>query len=386
MVPKFAPRRVPSLDADEENRYARQIVLQDIGWEGQRRLKGSTALVAGAGGLGSPILMQLTAMGVGRIKVIDRDIVSATDLHRQYLYGTGDVGRPKVEAAEERLKEINPGVVMEPYAETLSSQRLLSLLEGVDVILDGLDGMKARYALNRASHRLSVPYVFSSAVEMFGNVSTILPGRTPCLECFFGGLGEEAVPKCAVVGVHPSVLGIVASVAVSEAVKVMTGAKLALASKLLFADLRSFSFDLIALSRNEACPVCGSGRGASDATLDLVERACARDGSGTYFVNPRKMMSFDLGALRSFSKRRGWRLLGGGKLARTMQVDEVLDVTIFKSGVGLFRVKKPVTSFGEIEGRIRDVFKDVVVNAYGVPWEEYSEGSSPRGRSPAEDE
>ncbi len=355
----------------EENRYARQIVLRDIGWEGQVKLKHSTVLVAGAGGLGSPILIQFASLGVGTIKVVDRDIVSLTDLHRQYLYREADAGRPKAEVAVKRLEEINGSIRVEGYAESISYEGLLSQLEGVDVVLDGLDDMKGRYALNRAAFKAKVPYVFSSALEMYGNVSTIIPGETPCLECFLGGVSDATTQKCAVVGVHPSLLGVIASVSVSEAVKILIGESPALASKLLLVDLRHFSFDSFGVSANPSCPVSGGGTTLSDIRPPLVERACARDGSGTYFVNPPRALELPLEKLDPFSAKKGYIIKASGALFRTLELDDMFDVSLLKSGTAMFRVKKPVADIGATEARMEETFRFLVEDGLGVSWQTY---------------
>ena len=363
--------KVNDLSDSEANRYARQVVLSDIGWEGQQKLKGSTVLMVGAGGLGSPMLIQLASMGIGRIRIIDRDVVSRTDLHRQYLYREADAGRPKVEVAIRRLREINPAISVEGFAETVTLEGLMRHIKGVDVVLDGLDGMMARYAVNRAAFKMKVPYVFSSAVEMFGDVSTIVPGRTPCLECFFGGLTDDSTPKCAVVGVHPAVLGVVASIAVSEAVKLITGAEPSLASRLLFVDLRHFSFDTINLAKNPKCPVSGKGKAVTEPAPKLVERACSRDGSGTYFINPARALDLQLSRLDPYSARKGFTMLAKGELFRTIRLDDLYDVSILKSGTAMFRVKKPVMDIDSAEGRMVGVFKDIVREGLQASWDGY---------------
>jgi molybdopterin/thiamine biosynthesis adenylyltransferase len=363
--------KASDLSDSEANRYARQVVLSDIGWEGQQKLKGSTVLMIGAGGLGSPMLIQLASMGIGRIRIIDRDVVSRTDLHRQYLYREADAGRPKVEVAIRRLREINPAISVEGFGETVTLEGLLRHMKGVDVVLDGLDGMMARYAVNRAAFKMKIPYVFSSAVEMFGDVSTIVPDRTPCLECFFGGLTDDSTPKCAVVGVHPAVLGVVASIAVSEAVKLLTGAEPSLASRLFFVDLRHFSFDTINLARNPKCPVSGKGKAVTGPVPKLVERACSRDGSGTYFINPAKALDLPLRKLDPYSVRKGFTMLAEGELFRTMRLNDLYDVSIMKSGTAMFKVKKPVMDIDSAEDRMVGVFKEIVRDGLQVSWDSY---------------
>jgi molybdopterin/thiamine biosynthesis adenylyltransferase len=359
------------LTDSEANRYARQLVLLDIGWEGQQKLKTSTALVVGAGGLGSPILVQLASMGVGSIRIVDRDIVSGTDLQRQYLFREPDAGKPKIEGAIARLKEINPAVKVEGFAESLTYESLLEHLKGVNVVLDGLDGIRARYAVNRAAFEMKIPYVFSSAIEMLGSITTIVPGRTPCLECFYGGLQEGSVPSCAVVGVHPAILGVVGSIAVSEAVKIMTGAEPSLLSKLLMVDLRNFSFDTIELKERTSCPVSGTHRRPTKVSPFLMEHSCRRDGSGTYFINPKRVLKLDLERLDSYSTQKGIPVLKSSPLFRTLRLDDLFDVSILQSGTAIFAVKKPVRDIHAAERRMKVLFRGVLEGGLGVGWYEY---------------
>lgn len=367
-----------SLSESDANRYSRQIVLSDIGWEGQQKLKGSTVLVVGAGGLGSPILVQLASMGVGSIRIVDRDILSVTDLQRQYLYRESDAGLPKIEAALVRLKEINPSVKVEGFAESLTYESMLEHLRGVDVVLDGLDGIRARYAVNRAAYEMKVPYVFSSAIEMLGSVTTIVPGKTPCLECFYAGLQEGTVPTCAVIGVHPAILGVVGSIAVSEAVKIMTGTEPSLLSKLLMVDLRDFSVDIIELKERPSCPVSGSSRRPTKVSPFLMEHSCRRDGTGTYFINPKRVLTLDLERLDSYSGHEGIPILKGSPLFRTLRLDDVFDVTILRSGTAIFAVKKPIQDIHAAERRMKALFRGVMEKGLGVGWDQYG---NPRARS-----
>ncbi|RSN69190.1 HesA/MoeB/ThiF family protein, partial [Candidatus Korarchaeum cryptofilum] len=188
------------LTEDEIDRYARQLVLRDIGLRGQERLKSSRVAILGMGGLGTPAALLLTRMGIGFIRIVDRDIVSGTDLHRQVLFNLDDVGLPKVEAAKTSLNKMNPDVEIDAIATPILNENIDKLIEDVDLIIDGLDNIRTRYIINRAALRMGKPYIFSAAVEMFGIVSTIIPGETPCLECFYSGLQDEFLPRCAVVG------------------------------------------------------------------------------------------------------------------------------------------------------------------------------------------
>jgi adenylyltransferase/sulfurtransferase len=165
--------------------YSRQIALADIGYNGQLSLKNSRICILGCGGLGVPAMFMLTAMGVGYIRIVDRDVVSLSDLHRQYLYDPESVGRAKAEVAAERLRRLNPNVIIEPVAEPIGKGNISEIIKGMNAAVDALDSMETRYLVNRACHKENVPYVFAGAIDSIANASTIIPGKTPCLECLF---------------------------------------------------------------------------------------------------------------------------------------------------------------------------------------------------------
>lgn len=319
-----------SLRDDEVDAYSRQIALRDIGIEGQERLRSGRAAIIGMGGLGTPAAMLLARMGIGYLKLIDRDIVSRTDLHRQVLYCPDDVGLPKVEVARRELLRINPFLEVEAVAAPLMRKNALELIRGVDVVIDGLDSMRARYLLNRAVLNFGVPYVFSAAVEMFGAVSTIIPGETPCLECFYSGLRDELLPRCAQVGVHPSLTLTAAAFSVSEAVKLITGKEPSLKGKLLLIDLRNLEFTTLGLRKNASCPACSRSRGLEDLEdLPEIELSCSRDGRNVYFINSPHELDLDEVAERV--RGMGWSLLErGDQYLKFFAAD--LSCTVMRSG------------------------------------------------------
>ncbi len=323
-------------------RYARQISLFAIGLEGQLKIKDAKVCLVGVGGLGCPTALQLAGLGVGYLRIIDRDTVSKTDLHRQYLYTTSDVGLPKVEAAYRRLKDLNPDVEVDPLPEALTPSNAERLIEGVDVVVDGLDRILYRYALNRACVDLKIPYVFGAAIELMGSATTIVPNETPCLECIYPSVSDESLDRCAVVGVHPSILSIVSSMQVSEAVRLITGKKPHLASRLFFADLSAPSFDLIEVVRSEDCRVCGSNRGfeASKAEV-LVEESCARDGRGTFFITPSRTSVLDLASLEEALTLKGYRNVKRSLMAVSFDHNLRMRVHIFRSGVAVVQISPP---------------------------------------------
>ena len=323
--------------SDEElEYYSRQIVLEEIGLAGQKKLKGARVCVVGVGGLGSPVTIQLASMGVGHIRIVDRDVVELSNLQRQHIYGIDKVGYPKVEAAAERLKLLNPFIEIEPVPMSLNPGNAEGLIAGVDLVVDCLDSMSARYSLNRACVKLGVPYIHGAVITHIGNASTIIPGETACLECFQGNVDDDALPTCAVAGVHPSIISIIASIQVSEAVRLLLGKPPNLADKILFCDLEDLSFEEIALSRAEACPVCGSGSRSEPAAIkhDPVQEICGREGRRVFVFAPDEDQDINLTSLNSRLRDLGYTPSVEATLGTTFSKGPVKG-SVLKSGVAI---------------------------------------------------
>jgi molybdopterin/thiamine biosynthesis adenylyltransferase len=331
------PKSVTAELSDKElEYYSRQIVMAEMGYNAQLKLKNSKACLAGVGGLGSPAAMQLAAMGVGYLRIVDRDVVELTNLHRQHLYGVDDVGYPKVEAAAKRLRNLNPYIKVEPLPLSINETNAEDIVEGMDVVVDGLDSMAARYAINRACVKLGVPYVFGAAITTTGNLSTIVPEETACLECFYGSLDDKKLPKCGVVGVHPSLVNIIASLEVSEAIRILTGKQPRLVNKLLHFDLDELEFNEISLSKVDCCPVCGSHPSGSPMSLkqERVEEVCGRKGKKVFVVVPEESMDVNLVDLKSYLVKKGFKLKVEGSLGLTFGLHDV-KASVMKSGVAI---------------------------------------------------
>jgi molybdopterin/thiamine biosynthesis adenylyltransferase len=343
------------LSDEELEYYSRQIVMAEMGYSGQLKLKNSKACLLGVGGLGSVASMQLAAMGVGHLRIVDRDVVELDNLHRQHLYGIDEVGYPKVEAAAKRLQNLNPYITVEPLPLSINEANAEDIVEGMDVVVDGLDSMAARYAINRACVKLGVPYVFGAAITTNGNLSTIVPGETACLECFYGSLDDKKLPKCGVVGVHPSLVNVIASLEVSEAVRILTGKQPRLVNKLLHFDLDEMEFNEISLSKVESCPVCGADPSCSPMPLQrvMVEEICGRRGRKVFVVVPEENLDVNLGELRSYLKREGFSIKVEGKLGLTFVRADV-KASALKSGVvileGITEKDEALKFFSELTG------------------------------------
>lgn len=280
------------LTNEDMQRYSRQIMLEEIGFVGMEKLRRAKICVVGVGGIGNPIVTQLAAMGVGKLKIVDRDVVEISNLHRQHLYNEADIGKVKVEVAAERLKKINHHVQIEAVPLSITRYTAESIVKGMDIIIDALDTVDARYALNDACIKYNIPFIYAGALGMLGSVCTILPNISACLRCMFPSLAEEDMPTCSTEGVHPSILYLVAGIQVSEAVKIVTGQQPTLVNKLLYIDLNELSFDKIQMFRHEICPSCGLRRESKKEELALqaeliIEELCGRDrGKRTYIVTP----------------------------------------------------------------------------------------------------
>lgn len=354
------------LTDEELETYSRQVVLADIGYDGQLKLRNAKVCLVGVGGLGSPIALKLVGMGIGYLRFIDRDIISRSDLHRQNLYDAESVGRPKVEIAFEKLQRLNPDVELDPIAESLNSINAKDLISGMDIVIDGLDRPEPRYIVNRTCNNLKVPYVFGAALEASGNVSTLLPGQTFCLECFMPGLKDEDLPVCGVVGVHPAVLGIVSAIQVSEAVRVLTGQKPKLFNKLLSVDLRELEFNIVAISALESCKVCGSKpAGKPEAIADrLIEETCARDGRRNFVISPSARLSLNIDQLASTIREKGLQIMASGIFGITFVHDDIT-ACILKSGIMIAQTPPQL----EIDYK-RDLlatYRTILVDGLGVP-------------------
>ena len=322
------------LTQEEYQYYSRQIVLKEFGLKGQLKLKSSRVLVAGLGGLGSQLSAQLASMGVGHLRLVDKDIVEVSNLQRQHLYSVEVIGYPKVEAAEMRLGKMNPYIELEPIPMSINELTVDRLLDGVDLVVDGLDRMAPRYALNRACIRKGIPYIYGAAITHIGSVTTIIPGKTACLECFQGGVDDENVPTCATVGVTPSIISIVASIQVNEALRLLLGMEPVLAGRLLYCDLTDLSFEKVKLSRAEFCKVCGDDHVVDLSHMDEVEEICGREGKRVFTYTPHNPVIVDIEEAARIAEIRGFRLLVRGKLGVSFTKGSIRG-SIFTTGVGV---------------------------------------------------
>jgi adenylyltransferase/sulfurtransferase len=268
------------LSHDELLRYARHLVLPGVGAEGQARLKAARVLIVGAGGLGSPAALYLAAAGVGTLGVVDADAVEISNLQRQVLHGSADVGRPKTASAAARLGDLNPHVAVRSIAARLTSANALDVLRDYDVILDGSDNFPTRYLVNDACVLLGKPLVYGAVFRFDGQVSVFDARRGPCYRCLFAEPPPpELVPSCAEGGVLGVLPGIIGSLQALEALKLVLATGDSLVGRLLLFDGQRMEVRTLALQRDPACPVCGP----NPTVRELIdyEAFCGMPGAGS---------------------------------------------------------------------------------------------------------
>ncbi len=249
---------LPTLSNDEVRRYSRHLIMPEVGLDGQRRLKAARVLCIGAGGLGSPVSLYLAAAGVGRLGIVDFDTVDFSNLQRQVLHSTSDVGRPKLDSARDRLAALNPEIDIETYETALTSANALELFEGYDVIVDGTDNFPTRYLVNDACVLLGKPNAYGSIFRFEGHASVFATADGPCYRCLYPEPPPPGlVPSCAEGGVLGVLPGIIGTIQATETIKLILGAGEPLVGRFLIFDALQMRFRELKLRRDPDCPVCG---------------------------------------------------------------------------------------------------------------------------------
>jgi adenylyltransferase/sulfurtransferase len=249
---------LPELSRDEILRYSRHLLIPEVGLEGQRKLKNSSALIIGTGGLGSPVSLYLAAAGIGRIGLVDYDVVDSSNLQRQVIHGTSTVGKLKVESARAKLLDLNPDIQIDIYNEPYTSENALRIAKDYDIILDGTDNFPTRYLTNDVAVFLGKPNVYASIYRFDGQVSVFYAKEGPCYRCLFPEPPPPGlVPSCAEGGVLGVLPGTIGTLQATEALKVLLGIGEPLIGKLLLYNALDMSFDFVKLKKNPNCRVCG---------------------------------------------------------------------------------------------------------------------------------
>jgi len=359
--------RGSELSDEEVELYSRQIVLPEIGIAGQERLKRARVVIIGMGGLGCPTAVTLAAMGVGYIRLVDRDVVEKSNLHRQYLYSYKDVGYSKVEVAAKKLIELNPYIEVDPLPIFVDEKTAIDVVSDVDLVIDGLDNITARRAVNRACLKTGTPYLFSAAIQTYGVMSLIIPGKTACLECIFADVSDDALPKCSVVGVHPAILKLISAIQVFEATNYLIYSSSMLQGRLLYCDLKNLSIDLISISRVEKCPACSSGIKVEEVRREypFIEEVCGREGVATFIITPGGNMKIPVSILPSLAKELDAIPIILGELGATFRLKNGCKISLLQSGVAVIEGAKSKEDAAEIYGRLISLIKKGVETELG---------------------
>ncbi len=327
---------VSDLSEKELDRYSRQVMLQEIGYQGQLKLKQARVCVVGVGGLGNPITTRLAAMGVGKIRIVDRDVIELSNLHRQTMFNEDDVGQVKVETAAKKLRKLNDDIIIEELPVSINDYTALDAVDGCDVVIDALDSVNARYSLNKACIEKKIPFVTGAAVGVTGQTFTIIPNESACYHCLFPALDEDSMPTCSIEGVHPSILSIIGGIEVSEAVKIITEKKPSLQDRVLHVDLENLIFNFTKVSKVEECSVCGSGRKQEKAKEEIIlEELCGRNkGKRTFSITPTYFVDLNVDKITSVGKEKGFTVENLGDLGLSLRTNE-LSVSFMKRGSGV---------------------------------------------------
>jgi adenylyltransferase/sulfurtransferase len=354
---------LPALSQEEILRYSRHLIIPDIGVEGQRRLKDARVLMVGAGGLGSPIGLYLAAAGVGRIGLVEFDVVDVTNLQRQILHGTKDVGRKKVDSARDRIADVNPHVELVPYEQRLTSENALEIIREYDLVVDGTDNFATRFLVNDACVLLGKPNVYGSIFRFEGQSTVFCTKDGPCYRCLYPEPPPPGmVPSCAEGGVLGVLPGLVGLIQATEAIKLITGAGEPLVGRLLLVDALRMQFRSLKLRKNPSCPACGTReikalidyeqfcgvRGLPDETEDVPtitpEELDARRSRGDDLdlLDVRETHEWEIGRIE------GARLAPLSSFSEALStVDSARDVVVYcKSGVRSAKAVRQLQSAG----------------------------------------
>jgi len=313
---------------DPERFYSRQTVLPELGPKGQQKLKNSRAVIVGLGGLGSISALYLALAGVGYLRLVDQDTVELHNLHRQVLYTLDDLRYPKVETAAQRIQRINPDVEVEPVPKNVRESNVDEIVEDMNCIVDGLDNIRTRYLLNRASVKNKIPYVFGAAIGLEGNFSVFAPPETPCLECILPDLDDRHLPTCETRGVLGATTGIIGTMQAMETIKLLAEMKDTLKGKLMICDFRDMYFTTIEILKRPNCSVC---QGEMVEPVKGAERLAWLCGRNTVNVNPPKPMRIKLGDVYEALKR-DFKMLVRSSLVIVFEYNGGVEVSLFNGG------------------------------------------------------
>ncbi|GLI39420.1 molybdopterin-synthase adenylyltransferase MoeB [Geobacter hydrogenophilus] len=251
-------------------RYSRHIILREVGGKGQKKLLEGKVMVIGAGGLGAPIALYLAAAGVGTIGIADADVVDLSNLQRQVIHFTPDVGKPKVESAREKMEAMNPDVTVRTYQEWISAANIARIIADYDFVIDGTDNFAAKFLINDACVMAGKPYSHGGILQFVGQTMTIRPGESPCYRCIFPAPPpKDAIPTCSQAGVIGVLPGVIGTIQATEAIKFLIGKGELLAGHIMMYNALEMNFRKVKINRNRKCPVCGENPTVTELVDEL---------------------------------------------------------------------------------------------------------------------
>lgn len=319
---------------NSNKRFIRQITLKEIGIDGQHKIRESRVVILGVGGLGTFSSLLLAEMGIGFMRLVDRDIIQVTNLHRTPLYSRKDINKAKVEIAAERLKEVNPEGIFEALPVNITETNIDILIKDVDVVIDGLDSFEARKIVNNACIKYDKPFIFAGVLGNTGNVSVFNnTSESPCLSCLYHSIDDENLPTCDTVGIHPALLAVITGIQVHEAIKVLLGLEVPLDGKLLFIDLINQSFDQIPIKKSPKCKICSLNE-VKDSKREIVDEFKLYElcGSESYVYSPNKSLKLNLIKIEKDLEKK-YKIITKGKMSITfLDSRNDIKISILSSG------------------------------------------------------
>ncbi len=334
---------------DSNEFYSRQTVLPELGRRGQSKLERSKVTVVGLGGLGSASALYLALAGVGYLRLVDQDSVELNNLHRQVLYGLENLRFPKVEAATQRIQQINPNLKVEPIPENVREDNAEEVVKGMDCVVDGLDNMRTRYLINRVCAKHQIPYVFGAAIGIEGNLSVFASPETPCLECLLPGLDDSQLPTCQTRGVLGATTGIIGTMQAMETVKLLAGIGENLKGKLMVCDFRDMYFAKIDIFKRPDCLTCQGEIVKPRAVKTRLVWLC---GQKTANINPPRPLDMELDEIHDRLKRY-FKILMKSSLVIVFEYGGKVEISLFKPGRMLIKNV-------ENEETALEVYKDII--------------------------
>ena len=331
-------------------RFSRHFPLKSIGTENQKLLQEKSALIAGLGGLGTVSADLLVSFGIGSLRLVDYDVIELSNIPRQKLYYEEDIGKSKVDVAEARLKLRNPKIRIDPQATRIDALSAPTLIDQVDIVVDGLDRFSSRKPLHRAAYVQKKPYVFAGAISESANVMTFTFEKDePCLECVIGNTRDDPNLTCEIAGVHPSILHFAAGIQATEALRILTNQEPVLKGTMMFIDLETMEFEKVKFKKNPDCQVCGNNeigdldqgklgeitkahRNISWFGRGLVTSICGRD---TLIIDPSWEISWDFEMVKSILRRK-FNVRSDGNNFSTFGIEDA-SFSLLKSGVATIR-------------------------------------------------